>query len=79
MKISELQAVLTKAQQVAGDADVILRDVEHDAETVVKSLGLELGVKAGDGNAATVTVTHGPADPATPAAPADNPAGQGGQ
>lgn len=47
MKLSELQAALTKVQQIAGDIEVRLRDVEHDIETGVKDLVVHIDPAGG--------------------------------
>lgn len=65
MKISELQALLAKVTNVVGDAEVILKAVESDAETVLKTVGIELGA-GGDPTAAGVTISHGAPPPADP-------------
>lgn len=76
MTISEVQALLTKVQQVAGDADVVLRAAEGAAETVIQTVGIELGA-GGNPASSEVTITHGPPAPApapAPAQPPDTPA-----
>ena len=75
MKISELQALLSKVANVVGDAEVILKAVESEAETVLHSVGITLGSN-GDPATSTVTVEHGaPAPVATgidqPTSPTD--------
>lgn len=70
MKISDVQALLSKVSNVAGDVELVLKAVEGEAETVIHSVGIELGA-AGDATSAAATITHGPA----PEAPAEsNPA-----
>lgn len=71
MKISELQSLLSKVANVVGDAEIILKAVEGEAETVLKTVGIELG-SGGDPTAAGVTISHGAPEPAAPA-PAEAP------
>lgn len=69
MKISELQGLLSKVQNVVGDAEVILKAAEGGAETVLHTVGIELGA-SGDPTSQAVTVTHGePAATPEPVAP----------
>jgi hypothetical protein len=69
MKIADLQTVLTKVQQITGEAEVILKDVETGAETVLQNIGLELGAD-GSVSSSVVTINHGPAAPDPEPAPA---------
>lgn len=76
MKLSELQALLSKAQTAVGDADVILKDAETAAETVVTDLTFKLDAATG-APGGTVVVGHNVSPPAptvedtAPAAPTE--------
>jgi hypothetical protein len=77
MKISELVAALNKAQQLVGDAPVILKSLEGDVETEFKDLVSAFDLATGQ-TEPTVTLTHGapaqqPVEPAAaePAQPSD--------
>lgn len=76
MKVSELTAALQKVQQVAGDVDVVLKDVEGGAETDLLSLGVHIGTSPDD-QASRVELEHGtaqqplPVDPEPAAPPAE--------
>lgn len=69
MKISELVAALNKASQLVGDAPVILKALEGDAETAFKSIEATINIETGQ-TGETVTVTHGTPSPAPQADPA---------
>lgn len=77
MKVSDVQGLLTKVQQVAGDVPVVLKDIESGNISGLVSVGIEL---VADAAAAVnqVTITHGQQapQPAPPLAPADPPPGQ---
>lgn len=66
MKVSELLSVLQKVQQVAGDVPVIARDIEHEVETAVHTVGIKIDPAGADG-AGCVTLEHYKT-PQTPAA-----------
>lgn len=63
MKISDLSAVLSRVQQIAGDVDVVFKDAESEAETVINDLGLHLD-PSGSSDGGKLTITHGDAPPA---------------
>ena len=73
MKISELVAVLGKANQVAGDIPVILHDVESGAETELKKFGIEFNL-TGESATSAVTLHHGPVTATPEPAPGEAPA-----
>lgn len=62
MKISELQALLSKASSLLGDAPIILKALEDEAETDVKGLVVTI-VDAAAAEGGTVTVSHGAPTP----------------
>lgn len=66
LKISELVQALSKVQSAIGDAPIIFKELEGDAETELHKIGIELGP---DGSAAssTVTLRHAEGAPAAPA------------
>lgn len=77
LKISQLAAALQKVQAAIGDADVVFKDAEADAQTVLSAIELQLGP---DGNPTTsgVSLVHAKASEAdksddTPALTADTP------
>lgn len=72
MLISELQAVLDRAKQYAGDVEVILKDIETGAETAIHEIIPAVDALAG-GAGGKVTLTHAVAPQAAPqgAPPAD--------
>jgi len=63
MTITEVQALLARVQQVAGDVPVILKDASSGNITGLVSVGIEL---LADATAAVdqVTITHGTVTPA---------------
>jgi hypothetical protein len=79
VKISELQGILSKASQLLGDAPIIFKAVESEAETAFHAI--EVSITSSDPTEpGTVTLVHGPAqtpapagvaDPLVPAAPAE--------
>lgn len=73
MKITELVAALQKAQQLVGDAPVILKDVEQGVETEFKSLEQEISLTTGE-SAGQITLTHGAASTESAPEPAPEPA-----
>ena len=68
MKLSELQTVLSKVSQIAGDVDVVLKAAEGDLETVITDLGIHLDPTSGNAGS-TLTIEHGTAPPEPPPAP----------
>lgn len=68
MKASELSGALGRVQQVAGDVDVLLRDLDTGAVTALRSLGVHIDPSA-DGTGGTVYLEHN-AEPAPDPAPA---------
>ncbi len=77
MTITEVQALLARVQQVAGDVPVILKDAASGNVTGLVSVGIELVADAADA-VNQVTITHdtqAPAPAPTPA-PASPPTGQ---
>lgn len=71
MKISELTAVLSRVQQIAGDVDVAFRHAESDVETVITELGLKLNPDGTTGEGSLV-IKHD--DAANAPQPAEKPA-----
>lgn len=69
MTISEVQSLLQKVQQVAGDVPVVLKDIESGNVSGLVSVGIELVADAVDA-VNQVTISHGTATPAPPPAPA---------
>lgn len=68
MKISELQAIFARASQLLGDAPVILKAAEGDAETFVK--GIEVLITSDQAtDAGQITLLH-TTEPPAPAEPA---------
>lgn len=65
MQISELAAALSKVQSIVGDAEVIFKAVEGDAETVLHDIQLTL--RADGTTASTVVALNHGAAPETPA------------
>jgi hypothetical protein len=63
VNISDVTAALTKVSQLVGDVPVVLRDLETDAETELKSLEVSIDAATGQ-TSSIVTVTHGPPAPA---------------
>lgn len=63
MKISDLTAVLSRVQQIAGDVEVVFKDAASEAETVINDLGLHLD-PSGNSDGGKLTITHGDAPPA---------------
>lgn len=74
MTVSELLSVLQRVQQVAGDVPVIVKDLEHDAETVLQSIGLHIDPSGGQAGG-SVVLEHATAKPADPTSPEGIPAG----
>lgn len=72
MKISDLAALLSKVQQIAGDVDVVLEDAQTEASSVITDLGIHLDPSSGVPGG-TLTIQHGQAPPAPPS-PAETPA-----
>jgi hypothetical protein len=73
LKISELQAILTKASNLLEDAPIILKAVEGDAESFIHDVQVTISAASGD-DAGVVTVNHtttAPAEPTAETAPAD--------
>jgi hypothetical protein len=68
VKLSELTAAFQKVQSVAGDVDVVLKDVGSEAKTVIKSIGLHIDPSSGQAGG-TVELEHGAAEPEAPPAP----------
>jgi hypothetical protein len=76
MKLSELQSLLGRIQQLAGDVDVVLKAADSEAETVITDLGIHLDATSA-APTSTLTITHGTAPApaaADPPAPEDPPA-----
>lgn len=73
LKISELVQALSKVQSAIGDAPVVFKELEGDAETALRSIGIELGP---DGNATSSTVTLNHGEPQPEPEPAEPPAEQ---
>jgi hypothetical protein len=70
MTITEVQALLARVQQVAGDVPVILKDIETGCITGLVSVGIELAADAASA-VNQVTISHGTTAPASePATPA---------
>jgi hypothetical protein len=63
VKISELTAALNKVSQVAGDVDLVLRQVDADAPTFLHGLLLDFDPVAGAAGS-TVTIEHDTEPPA---------------
>jgi len=72
MKVSDLLAALQKVQQVAGDVDVVLKDVDQGVETALLSLGVHISASTGDTSGAVV-FEHGHAQLPPPAEPEPSP------
>lgn len=72
MKISDLSALLTRVQQIAGDVDVVLKAAEGEAETVISNLGINLKPDA-SGPAGSLVIEHGEASAPPEADPAASP------
>ena len=62
MKLSDLQALLTKVQTIAGDVDVVLKAADTEAQTVISDLAIHLDPSTGQAGG-TLEVTHAPAGP----------------
>lgn len=77
MKISDLQGLLTKVGQYAQDAEIVLKDAESGAETVLQDV--EIKLTADGTGTGSVVLNHTAAAPAPasettdqePAAPSD--------
>lgn len=65
MKLSDLIAAGQKLTPLVGDAEVVLRDVDSDAKTVIHALSVDLD-PSGDTTGNTVTVKHGAASEPEP-------------
>lgn len=72
MKISELTALLTKVQQIAGDVEVTLEAAADKVETIITDLGVHLD-PADPTAGSKLTIEHGEAPP--PAEPTAEPEG----
>lgn len=70
MKLSELQALFSKVNSIAGDVEVVLKSAEDEVETVITDLAVHLDPTTG-ATGGTLEVTHGAASPAPPPDPAD--------
>jgi hypothetical protein len=70
VKISDLTALLSRVQQIAGDVDVVLQAADTEAETVITDLGIHLDPASGSVGS-SLTITHGTAPAPPPAAPVD--------
>lgn len=68
MKLSDLATLLARVQQFAGDVDIVLRDAETEAESVITDLGIHFDPTSGQ-TGGQLTVTHGQAPAAPPAEP----------
>lgn len=64
MTLNEFISGLQKLSQLAGDLPVIFKDAEHEVETVLHTIGVNIDPTAGSA-AGTVTVVHAPAAPVT--------------
>jgi hypothetical protein len=71
MQVSKLIEALQRVVQVAGDVPVVLRELESDAETELKSLGVHIDAQTGD-TGGNVTLEHAAASPSNP--PSEAPA-----
>lgn len=74
MKLSELTALFSKVNSIAGDVEIVLKDAETDIEHVITDLSIHLDPSSGAVGGA-LTVEHGVAPEPDPA-PADPPAGK---
>jgi hypothetical protein len=74
MKISDLTALLSRVQSIAGDVEVVLKAAETEVETVITDLGIHLDPTSAAAGG-TLTIEHGTATPPAPVttAPADTP------
>jgi hypothetical protein len=70
VKISELTALFAKVQNIAGDVEVALKNVESEAETVITDLTIHLSPADGATNGG-LTIEHATAGPPPPVPQAD--------
>ena len=68
LKISELVAGLNKVMAAVGDAPVVFKHLEQDAETVLHTIGIELA-PSGEASSSVITLKHGDAPAETAAEP----------
>lgn len=65
MTLSEMIALLSRIQQMAGDLPVVFRSPESDAVTVLESIGVNIDPISGAAGG-NVTILHAPAPTAPP-------------
>lgn len=78
MKLSDVIAALSKAQNIigegVGDAEVVLKDIEDGSGSVLHRIEFAIAEESGI-VASQLTLVHGPADPAIAAVKLDPPTG----